>query len=203
MIQSWVWYLTEVKKEGRILRLDLKNMLDDLFTFTPENITDKSYMLKWIIEWTRILKFKWYWAEILFNEIWHDFDWINGYFKSQKQYSIEDIWAILWALNSLLLFEQDLIDNEVVNKLFISVYESMVSNINVVDSIKKNEYNSFWVFYNFVWEIKYDLDLNDWEKNTNIVSDKYNPNKVIWLYIDNLNWFPFLTKDEEKVNKIK
>jgi len=219
MVQATVWYLTKVQKDSSALNLDLKNDIDNLLSYKPVNASDKSYMIRWLVEWQRILKND-YGISNLFKDLVKDYDWKNGYFKSQTKYTIDDIGSILWALNALDIFKQKWVDSNLNKKLLTSVFESMVNLSGMMRSTppipvskSKWEYEwmpkmnfgyptipkppmawwEFWVAPVFAWEIEFDTKTSSWK-----VSDDrfytawamHAANEMIWFHHFEVNGFP-------------
>jgi len=219
MIQSTVWYLTEVQKDKSMLGVDLKNDINNLLTYTPINATEKAYMIRWLVEWQRILNVD-LWISNLFTSLVKDYDWKNGYFKSQTKYTIDDVWSILWALNSLRIFKQNQVDEKLNKKLFTSVFESLVNLSGMMRSTppipvskSKWEYKGapemnfgyptipkppmawwkFWVAPVFAWEVEFNPEISSWK-----LSDErfytawamHAANEMIWFHNFEVNGFP-------------
>jgi len=219
MVQASVWYLVKVKKDIPNLNTDLKKYINNLLTYTPKSATEKAYMIRWLVEWQRLLNAN-LWIDKLFTSLVKEYDWENGYFKSQTKYSIDDIWSILWALNALNNFPQNWIDKKLSKKLFVSVFESMVNLSGLMKSTPpvaswkdKWEYEGipdinfgyptipkppmawwkFWVAPVFAWEVEFNPETSSWK-----VSDErfytaggmHAANEMIWFHKAQVNWFP-------------
>lgn len=129
--QAYVWFAANTADET--LRADALARLgaagDALLVAQPESASEAAYAIRGLIEVARTTGESAYLdgAVALWNGLVAEYDAPTGTFTSQTTYTIDDVAAIVGAINSLGLFGGTAVDRDVREAIFAGFFESVVN----------------------------------------------------------------------------
>lgn len=128
-VQALVWYAAytenaanRAKALGRVA--ELAHALEGA---DPASAADQAYMLRALIEAHRTLGIDNGTIRAMGTAFIEGFDFDTGGFEGQPGYTIDDVAAIVGALNALRTFETADVDADAVNEVFTSFWENVVN----------------------------------------------------------------------------
>jgi len=127
-IQSLVWYsaLTANAKHKASAMRKVVKLSDSLAGMSPADAAEQAYYLRGLIEAKRALGIDNGSIRTVAGELIDGFNMEMGGFANQTVYSIDDVGAIVGALNALRIFETADVDADAVNEVFTSFWENVV-----------------------------------------------------------------------------
>jgi len=128
-IQSLVWYAAKTASPAHKARAmqKLASLAADLQAATPATAAEQAYTLRGLIEAKRTLGINDGTIRSLGNAFVDGFNADTGAFDNQSVYTIDDIGAIMGALNALRTFETADVSADAVNEVFTSFWEHAVN----------------------------------------------------------------------------
>ena len=128
-IQSLVWYAAKTnnsanKRKALKKIVSLSTALENL---TPKTAAERAFYLRGLIDAKRTLGVNDGSIRTIGADFLNDFDMENGVFKSQDSYSIDDVGAIMGALNAMRIFETADIDAGLAEEIFKTFWENAVN----------------------------------------------------------------------------
>jgi len=128
-IQSLVWYAAKTASPNHKARAmhKLASLAGALQSATPTTAADQAYALRGLIEAKRTLGINDGSIRALGNAFIEGFNADTGAFDNQSVYSIDDVGAIMGALNALRTFETADVNADDVNVVFTSFWEHAVN----------------------------------------------------------------------------
>lgn len=231
-IKSLVWY-AKVTENNTIALKKIVEYSNKLTSMQSQNAWEEAYRLLGLIEANRVAWVNWNITKEASQKFLDSFDTTNNLFKGQNTYSIDEVWAIIWALNEIKLFVVS--DTEQSEQVFKDFFETVVNKAWLIQSapplsIAKSEWEysgepknyfrypttmfppmaggEFGIAPVFASEVSF-TD-GKW-KVTNANFDSawamHASNEMIWLHNDELNGFQELykltSKDKTLLMKFK
>lgn len=128
-IQSLVWYSAKTASPNHKARAmkKLSVLAADLSSANPDTAADQAYALRGLIEAKRTLGINDGTIRRLGGAFLDGFNFDAGAFSNQTVYTIDDVGAIMGALNALRTFETADVDADAVNEVFTSFWEHAVN----------------------------------------------------------------------------
>jgi len=222
--QALTWYAANTRnaanKAAAIQRI--RDFGEQLVNANKDNAVRKAYALRGLIEAYRVTGNNAYRdaAAAVYAGLAAEYDANHGVFTSQNVYTIEDIAAIMGAINSSLIFLDDVIDANQAETMFAGFFESAVNMSGLQQSVPPIpvskgafEQDEPPIFYGypglpkppmaggkfgvapvFATEVKWDG--GQWQV-TNARFDAagamHASNEFIWFHNDEVNGFPRVT----------
>jgi len=128
-IQSLVWYAAKTASPDHKARAmhKLAALASDLQGATPATAAEQAYLLRGLIDAKRTLGISDGTIRSVGGQFIDGFNTQTGGFDNQSVYSIDDVGAIMGALNALRIFETADVDADAVNEVFTSFWEHAVN----------------------------------------------------------------------------
>ena len=128
-IQSLVWYAAKTASPNHKAQAmhKLAALASDLQGSTPATAAEQAYLLRGLIEAKRTLGISDGTIRSIGGQFIDGFNPQTGAFDNQSLYTIDDVGAIMGALNALRTFETADVDADAVNEVFTSFWEHAVN----------------------------------------------------------------------------
>jgi len=128
-IQSLVWYAAKTdnsdNKAGALNKI--VSLATSLEGMKPADAAEQAYLLRGLIDAKRTLGVNDGTVKALGNAFVDGFNMDTGAFDNQNVYTIDDVGAIMGALNALRIFETADVSGDAVNEVFTSFWEHAVN----------------------------------------------------------------------------
>ncbi len=128
-IQAMVWYGAKTHNAGNKARAmqRIGSLVTRLEAMSPTDAAGQAYMLRGLIDAKRTLGINTGTIMSMAAEMIDGFNADTGAFANQSLYTIDDVGAIMGALNALRTFETADVDADAVNEVFTSFWEHAVN----------------------------------------------------------------------------
>jgi hypothetical protein len=138
-IQALVWYAANTtnadNKAASIAKIT--EFGNSFSTISTSNATENAFVIRGLIEAYRVSGDVTYLstAAATYDALYADFNFSDGVFTSQSKYTIDDIGVLLGAVNSVILFAGDMVDQTQAEELFTAVYLNLVNKSGIQLSV--------------------------------------------------------------------
>lgn len=227
-IQALTWYAANTanadNKAAAIAKIsDFGNSLS---TSKTSNASENAFVIRGLIEAYRVSGDPSYLniATATFNTLYDDFNFSDGVFTSQSKFTIDDIGVLLGAVNSVILFAGDEVDQTQAEELFTAVFLNLVNKSGIQQSVPplelgkdKFEQEHPMIYYGyptlpmppmaggdygiapvFAGEINYAS--GQWavtDPRFDSAGAMHTSNEFIWFHNDEVNGFPEINQSTE------
>ncbi len=138
-IQALVWYATyadDLPRQNAALSRVL-NFGDELISLAGGDATQRAFRIRGLIEAYRVSDHERFLTAAAreFRGLSAEYSPYTGIFEDQSTYRIDDVAAIMGAINSLRLFAGDAVDQGMVESMFAGFFESAVNLSGMQQSV--------------------------------------------------------------------
>ncbi|GAB4480961.1 MAG: hypothetical protein OHK0031_02450 [Anaerolineales bacterium] len=202
-IQSLTWYAANTQnadnKAAAIAKIsEFGKLLADA---KPANATENAFAVRGLIEAYRVSGDSAYLsaAASAFDALYADFNFTDGVFNSQNVYSIDNVAVLMGAINSVVYYAGDAVDQQHANDLFTAVYLNLVNKSGLQQSVlpvnagkDKFEQEEPAIFYGYPTLPMPPMAGGDFGVAPVFASEV--TFSFIWFHNDEVNGFPEVTK---------